>query len=129
MEKLTRLERSLERYQGLVVGGLAFILVFAVSMAGVMLWQAYKLGAQSHEVEDIALTTHSALCAFRVDLQNRHDAGVVFLKQHPFGLVSGRTGEVLITSGQLQSSLDSQQAALDALAKGGLNCDTGGVGK
>lgn len=120
--ELRALEKSLERYQGFVVAGLAFILVFAVTMAGVMLWQAYRMGEQANDIKNVAVSTHNSICALRSDLQARRDAAVKFIKEHPGGLVSERTGEVLITRAQLDSSVAAQDATLNALGRGGLQC-------
>lgn len=114
MEK-TPLESSFARYQALVVGGLAFIVVFAITVMGIMLWQAFRMGQQAEKVEHVAVSTHRALCTFRDDVQRRHDNAEEFLKENPGGF-SG------IPASTLQASIDAQKATLDALAAGGLQC-------
>lgn len=111
----TPLEVRFGRYQALVVGGLAFIVVFAISVMGILLWQAYSIGQQAQKVEQLAVTTHGALCTFREDLQRRHDNAVDFLEDNPGGFGG-------ITASTLQTSIDNQKATLDALAAGGLTC-------
>jgi lipopolysaccharide export LptBFGC system permease protein LptF len=111
----TPLEISLGRYQSLVVGGLAFIVVFAVTVMGVMLWQAYRMGQTAEKVENIAVTTHSSLCALQDDIQIRHDNNVIFLESNPRGIPG-------ITPAMIQESIDGYQSTLDALAAGGLKC-------
>ena len=111
----TPIEKALGKYQNLVVGGLAFIVVFAVTVMGIMLWQAYRLGQTAQKVEHVAITTHSALCALRADLQIRHDNGVAYLKANPNGFPG-------LPSATIQQSVDAQQDTLDALMAGGLTC-------
>jgi hypothetical protein len=48
------------------------------------------------------------------DLSTRHNQGVDYLRTHPDG-ITGRGGEILISSAQLQQSLNSQQSTLDSL--------------
>lgn len=111
----TPLEVSFGRYQSLVVGGLAFIVVFAVTVMGIMLWQAYRMGQQAERIEHVAVTTHNALCTLRADLVERNTAARAFLRDNPAGFAG-------IPGSTIQSSIDARQATLDALAAGGLRC-------
>jgi hypothetical protein len=118
-DAVAKLSRSLNRYQAIVVGGVAFVVVFAVTVMGVMLWQSFRLGQEAAKVENVAVTTHDALCAFTGDLKTRYTANVKLLRDHPedpiraFGLEFPRATLVNSTTGQ--------KATLDSLK--GLSCE------
>lgn len=113
-----QVERRLSVLQSWVTFGLAFILLFSISVMGIMVWQSYRLGANANELRGVATETHSSLCAFKTDLQTRHENSVKYLQDHPSGLVAH--GEVLISPAQIQQSLDAQSATLSSLS--GLDC-------
>lgn len=117
----TKLEQSLSRYQSIVVAGLAFIVVFAVTMMGVMLWQSYRLGEQAQALKQVATTTHDALCASLNARIAEKNASEEFLKEHPDGL-RDRDGSVLIPSVFIERDIDNQKRTIDAYAAGGLTC-------
>ena len=118
---ITRVESTLAKYQSLVTAGLAFIVVFTVSMVGVMLFQSYRMGQQSEQIKAVAVSTHSALCALRNARLAEQASSKKFLKEHPNGLTD-RYGSILISAAQIQGSIDSQQTVIDALKGGGLTC-------
>jgi hypothetical protein len=111
----TPLEASFAKYQALVVGGLAFIVVFAITVMGIMLWQSYRMGETAEKVENIAVTTHNSLCALQEDVQIRHDNNVLFLESNPQGIPG-------ITPAMIQEAIDGYASTLNALAAGGLSC-------
>jgi hypothetical protein len=83
--------------------------------------QRAGLKAVARETQTTADQTHAALCSFRLDLRQRYDAGVEYLKSHPKGLV-GDSGKVLISAAQIRDSLRNQESTLDSLDV--LKCDT-----
>ena len=66
-----------------------------------------------------ARQTHTALCAFRFDLQTRYDSGAKILAEHPENPV--HIYGLAIPRDQLISSHQSQESALRALRR--LNCN------
>jgi hypothetical protein len=66
-----------------------------------------------YRVETTTRATHSALCAFKVDLERRVQAGEEFLAENPEGVPG-------ISRESIQRSLDSQKSTLLALAS--LDC-------
>lgn len=92
----SQVEAKLGQLQAWVVAGLAFILVFCMSMTALMLWQARESGQASGRVEAQAEETHNALCAFKQDLKERYLSSLKILREHPedpvqiFGLVVPR---------------------------------------
>lgn len=71
---------------------------------------------QSRGLKKVATDTHSALCTFRADIQNRHDATVKYLLDHPRGLTT-KKGDVVITAAQFKQSLKTQESTLNALRR------------
>ncbi len=55
---------------------------------------------------------HDALCVFKQDLQNRHDATVKFLNENPGDFVLGN-----VPRQTLVTSADNQQKTIDSLAE------------
>lgn len=110
----SQIEQKLSILQGWVTAGLSFILIFAISVMGIMVWQAYRVGSNARQLHEVATETHGALCAYKADLNNRHSTGEQYLKDHQNGVVSH--GEVLITAAQIKQSLASQASALDSLS-------------
>lgn len=111
-------EAKLQSLTWLVTAAAAFILVFVVSMTGLMLWQAARLGGTSAEIQNVAITTHDSLCALKEDIQRRHDAGVKYLADHP------NQDPILgdVPRATIEKSVSDQQHTLDSLS--GLDCDT-----
>jgi hypothetical protein len=116
-ETVARLAKSLGRYQAAVVGGLAFIVVFAITVMGIMLWQSYRLGQEAEKVQHVATTTRGALCALRQDVKTRRDANLKLLRDHPedpvlaFGLEIPR--DTLLQSAAGQTSTLKALVTLD----------------
>lgn len=109
-----KLERKLGSLQAWVSGGLAFIVVFSITVTGLMFWQAYRLGQQAAEVKQVAVTTHDALCAFKLDLQRRYNDNRKLLRDHPEDPV--RAFGLEIPRATLESSVANQKATLEALS-------------
>lgn len=102
-----------------VTAGLVFIVVFSISISGVLLWYARDNAAQARDIAAVTKDTHSALCAFKLDLIKRHNASRDFADEHPEGLLSD-SGKVLISPEQIQASLDAQEGTIASLRI--LNC-------
>lgn len=94
---------------------LAMLGIMVTLAAGV--WFNNELGLSA-----IARQTHDGLCALHDDVQRRHAASVKFLKENPRGLVSPKTGAVILTPAQIQQSIKNQESTLKALDESGLVC-------
>ena len=110
----TEVDTKLASLTAWVAAGLCFILVFAISVMGVMVWQAVRVSQNAEELKTVATETHDSLCAFKADLDKRHTAGEQFLKQNPDGIPG-------ISAVQIQQSLNNQQDTLNSLAT--LDCE------
>src|SRR6187551_2663297 len=115
---MTRMENSLARYQGLVAGGFAFLVVFAVTMMGVMLWQSFRMGQQAEQLKVVATSTHDSLCALKHDLVVRHNSNVILLRDHPEDPIQAYG--LSIPRATIIQNETSQEATIDALK--GLIC-------
>ena len=73
---------------------------------------------QNRGLKAVATETHGALCAFKLNLSERHRDGVRYLRDHPNGITAH--GEVIISAAQVQKSLDGQAATLSSLRE--LDC-------
>jgi hypothetical protein len=113
-------EQRLGTLTSWVTAGLAFILVFTISVMGIMVWQSYRLGENANQLKSVATETHGALCALKFDLNKRYDSNVKILREHPGDPV--RVFGLTIPRDQLQSSVDSQKSTLNALVS--LDCPT-----
>lgn len=96
-----------------VVGGLCFILVFTISVVALMLWQTSRITNNRAELETVATQTHSALCAFKLDLKKRYDANTKLLREHPEDPVL--VFNLVIPRDTLVQSTHAQQGTLDSL--------------
>lgn len=102
--------RKLSGLTTIVTGGLVFILVFTISMTTLMVWQAYRSGAQSQQLKQIAVETHDSLCALRADVKRRYLSSQDYLEKHPSGAPS-----LGLTANDIRRSLKSQRTTLEAL--------------
>ena len=73
-------------------------------------------------VIQLANTNRTVLCALEADIERRRDRAVLYLEQHPLGVIQPSTGEVIITAAELQRTIASQTSTLQALERGGLHC-------
>ncbi len=107
------LDRKLTTLTAWVTAGICFMVVFAVSVAGLLYWGAARQAAQSEKIKAVAVETHDSLCALKIDLRSRYDSSSKILKEHPedpvtvFGLTIPRD--------QLVQSNQSQKDTLDSL--------------
>lgn len=69
---------------------------------------------QERGIQSLASESHSALCAFKRDIEQRRDRSVEYLEEHPRGLVSS-SGEVILSRLEIQRSIDAQNSTLAAL--------------
>src|SRR6186713_399044 len=117
-DTIAKLARSLARYQALVVGGLCFIVVLAITIMGVMLYLSFSLGNQSARLEAVADETHNALCAlYNKEIVAQRDA----LPYRKTGLLDDR-GNVVISAELIQRGIDQRKDTIDALKGSGLTC-------
>lgn len=110
------IDRKLAVLTAWVAAGLCFILVFSISVMGLMVWQAVRLSGNAAQLRTVANETHDSLCAFKMDLERRYVTGVKFLGENPDG-IPGISGE------QIQQSLTNQKATLSSLEN--LDCEQG----
>ncbi len=116
-----QLTTSLGRYQAYVVGGLAFIVLFAISMMGVMLYLAFAQGHQAAKLEAVARETHGSICAlYQQNVVANREARSV-LEESPRGLLNTH-GDVIIDATLIQRGIDQRQDTIDALRGAGLTC-------
>jgi cytochrome c-type biogenesis protein CcmH/NrfG len=107
-------DRRLATLSAWVTAGICFLIVFAISVMGVLVWQAQKTGQQAKALEKVATETHDSLCALKSDLQKRYVAGTKFLKENPKGIPG-------ISAAQIKQSLSNQESTLLSLEP--LDCD------
>ena len=120
-DTVAKLARSLGRYQAMVVGGLCFIILFAITIMGVMLYLSFTLGSQSQRLENIATETHNVLCAqFTKEVVANRDARAL-LRGSPQGLLD-RRGNIVIEASLIQRGIDQRQDTIDAMKGAGLTC-------
>ena len=117
----TPIEKALQRYQNYVVGMLAFVVVFALTIMVVLFWQTYRLGEQASDLRHVATTTHNSLCALQQNMRRSYDDTAKFLKANPAGLISG--GTVIISAEILEQQQANRLTSLNALLAGGLTCE------
>jgi hypothetical protein len=113
------LSKSLQRYQAIVVGGLAFVVMFALTVMGALIFLAFSVGHQAAEVRNVAVTTHTSLCALRHDLAVRLQGNDKLLRDHPEDPI--RAYGLEIPRATIIQSRDGQKATLTTLK--GLNCE------
>jgi hypothetical protein len=116
-ENWAAVEEKLQFNTKVVAWGLAFIVVLAISMTFIMVWQAYRVGSQAEQLRQVATETHDSLCTLYDDVKQRHANGVKYLKENPGDFVLGN-----VPRETLQASVDAQADTIDALERGGLEC-------
>lgn len=102
------IEEKLARLQAWGTAGLACIVAMAVSTTGLMLWLMVESGQQARRIREAALSTNHALCAFKADLQVRHDGLVEFIADNPHGIPG-------ITRPMLDQSRRNYESTLESL--------------
>ena len=115
----SEVENKLGNLTAWVTAGLCFIVVFAISSMAILTYSAYVSGRTASDLKAVAIQTHNSFCAFKLDIQHRHEDGVRYLKDHPTGVTAH--GEVIITAAQIKQSLDFQESTLGSLQ--GLDCE------
>lgn len=120
-DTVAKLARSLGRYQSIVVGGLAFLVVFAVTMMGIMLWQATTIGRSSAQIEHVADESHDVLCALYLQNVRQNQDAYALLKESPAGLLDAR-GNIVIAADLIQRGIDGRKDTIDAMKEAGLTC-------
>lgn len=118
-----KLSVALARYQTYTIAGLAFILTFAVTVMGLLLWEATRIGANGQNLRMLAVQNHDTFCALRANEQRLHDASVKYLKDNPQGLVIG--DQVIVAPGDIRKDIAQRQSTLNAFDRGGLQCEPG----
>lgn len=88
---------------------LGWIVVFTILVAA-----AIKLSY------DASQENHRVICAQKAFLTHQRDTSIAYLREHPDGVVSRRTGEVLITATEIQDGIDQDSLQLKALR--GVEC-------
>jgi len=97
-----------------IIGGLAFIFVFTLTVIATLVWQASITAHNTQRLREVAITTHDALCSLRADLVLRHKSSAKFLIEHPEGLL-GENGVVLVSAASIKQSVEAQAATINAL--------------
>ena len=117
-DTVAKLSRKLGRYSALVVGGLAFIVLFAVTMMGVMVFLAFSVGHQSAKLEDVAEETHNALCALYTKEVIANREARPYLST---GLLDEH-GNIVISAKLIRRGYEQRQDTIEALKGSGLTC-------
>lgn len=99
-----------------VVGG-ALLILFVVLCIAVLVYLSVSVASSSSEVKRIAEDNQATLCTFRADIAHRRNETIRYLENNPQGVVSPKTGAIIISAAQLQRGIDAQTATLDALDK------------
>lgn len=86
------------------------ILTFGVFLCFVLQYN------HSRNLKVVANETHASLCAFKTDLETRRKDTQEYLNAHPLGVVSPVTDAVIIPAAQLQRTIATQTATLEALS-------------
>lgn len=107
-------DRQLAFLSRMALVGSAGALIFTLITISVLTAIALAARSTALRVEEEAVQSHAALCAFRDDLQKSRDTAALYLANHPRGLV-GSLGEVLISPEQLRQGIERQTATLNAL--------------
>jgi hypothetical protein len=93
-----------------------------VALALGLAWALYEIEEQADRNAAKAKINRATLCALHHDIERRRDDTAAFLERDPRGIVSPKTGAIIITAAELQRSIDSQTSTLRALRRGGLRC-------
>lgn len=117
----TPIEKSLSRYQNLVAFGLAFIVVFAVSVVGILLFLTFRVGQQAERLEGVAIQTHDVQCALFLAERRQNEDARRLLKESPLGLLD-RHDNIIIEASLIQRGIDQRQITIDAVRGAGLEC-------
>lgn len=106
-------EGKLGSLQSWIVGGLAFIVVFSLTMTMIMLWQAYRFGEASAELRRTVSDQHSVLCAQKINTEE----SIASSKKYLEDVKAGRRQPVPgITETDIQQSLARQEKFLSAFS-------------
>lgn len=120
-DAVSKLAKSLGRYQALVVGGLCFIVALAITVMGVLLFMSFSLGRQAARLESIAVQTHNVQCAtLNQNIVANREARRL-LRDSPTGLLD-RRGNIVIEASLIRRGIDQRQDTIDAMKGAGLSC-------
>lgn len=97
---------------------LGVVVIFSITLfATFAIYLMFKVNSSANEVKNITENNQATLCAFRNNIQERRDSTVKYLEDHPRGVVSPKTGAIIISAAELQRSVDAQTTTLDAIDK------------
>lgn len=92
-----------------------FVLIFGV--VGYLAWDAQvereDLEKVAHEVAEVAISTNEALCAVRLNFEQRIESSEEFLREHPEGFAGVSAEEII-------RSINEEKQTLRALS--GIDC-------
>lgn len=112
-EVLGVLERQLHSFQSRITFGLAFIVIFSLTMMGVVVFLAYQQGSAARHVQTEVQQLHGAVCALRADVTQRRNTSVNFLERNPEGIPG-------LPASEIQTSIDNYNRTISALS--GVRC-------
>lgn len=105
----------MRRLEQVAINLLVLLVAVGIASFGYVLYDAER--DARIEQHDTALV---ALCAFKSDLRGRRDRTAEYLREHPRGIVSPKSNDIIISAAELQRGIDAQNSTLAAL--GPLDC-------
>ena len=120
-ETLAKLNAQATRITWMAAMGFALVMIVALFMMLLTMWNTYRLGQTSTDLRAVAVETHDALCAlYNKEVQANVEAED-FLKENPSGVTSP-SGEIIISTELIQRGVDSRAETIIALQIAGLDC-------
>ena len=120
-DTIDRMAARMANLQWIVVAALAFVMLTALLMMLLTMWNTYRLGEQSTSLRSVAVETHDALCALYNKEVTVNEEAEALLKDSPAGLLDD-TGRVVIAANLIQRGIDSRRETISALKLAGLDC-------
>lgn len=119
---MNEIEARLRFFSWLAMVGGLMVIVLAIGMTTLMVFFSLRVSAAATAIEERASESHATLCAVQVNAAVQVAATEKFIREHPRGVVSPKTGAVIFSRQELDASLKRQTDFRDALLAGGLEC-------
>ena len=120
-ETLKKLQDQTSRMTWITIAAVTFVMVVALSMMVLTMWNTYRLGEQAINLRAVAVETHDALCAMYNREVREYAQTKDFIRDNPKGLLDSN-GNIIISRSLLERGQEQREETINALRTAGLAC-------
>jgi hypothetical protein len=106
------IEERLRYLNTLALLGAALVLLIVVGAISVMVYLSVNVNQAATSVKDLVKANQATLCGLKENIEDRITASENYLRDNPQGVVSPKSGAIIITAAEIRVGIQRDKLAL-----------------